>query len=535
MIAPSSGLADRRRLPALHGVVLAMLTALLLLKAFTTLEWRMEHDTPLLHYVAFLIDEHDLTPYRDVFETSMPGTFAFHCAIGRLFGYGDLAFRWVDLTLLAAVLAATFLFMSRFGRLPAAWAVVLFGLVYFWLGPTTSLQRDYVGLIPVIFSLLCIPGRDDAAVRLRRFALVGLLFGSSALLKPHLAIGLPVAFATLVAFRWRFERNPGPDLVKCGAICAASFLAPLMVAMAWLAAHSALGPFVEMLFGYLPLHGALTGSHENISLPRRIFYLIRHTLQFGGYGALLLCSLVGYHRVLTHAERDKAKVASVIALLLYTALYASYPALAGKFWNYHFFPLAYFSAISAGLCLFAWRAPPSTRLVPRLRQALLLVFLLVAVTVQLNLPMYTLSTARDLASGSEAHAPAGGRADEIATWLKGRLRPGDLVQPLDWTGGSIHAMLLAEARLATRFLYGYHFYHHVSSPVVQSLRDSFIGQLRASPPRFVIEVYEDKPWVSGIDAAHEFPEWERFLRAHYAPAFEGDGYVIYERHPRIKP
>ncbi len=516
-----------RTILAFQCLALLMFAVLLLLKAFNTLEWRMEHDTPLLHYVAFLMDEHDLIPYRDVFETSMPGTFAFHYSIGKLFGYSDFAFRCVDLTLLGAMLAATFIFMSRFGRLPAMWAVVLFGLVYFWLGQSMSLQRDYVGVIPVVFSLLLIPGRDDTAVRLRRFAIVGLLFGLSALIKPHLAIGLPVAFGTLVALRWNSARNPFADLVRCAAVCVTSFVVPLMVAMAWLAAHSALGPFSEMFCDYLPLHSALTGSHENISPPRRIFYLARHGLQFGGYGALLLCSLVGFHRVLTHAS-DKTKSVPVVALLLYTAIYALYPVLAGKFWNYHYLPLAYFCSISAGLCLFAWPELAGSRLVARLREALVLMFFLVAVTLQLNLPMYVLSTARELGSGSEEHAPAGGRADEIASWLRGRLQPGDRVQPFDWTGGGIHAMLLAEARLATRFLYGYHFYHHVSSPVVQRLRTSFIGQLRAASPRFIVEVHEDKPWVSGIDSTDEFPEWQQFLDDHYAPAFEGDGYSIYE-------
>jgi hypothetical protein len=72
----------------------------------------MEHDTPLLHYVAFLMDQHGRFPYRDVFET-MPGAFAMHFVIAKLFGYGDVAFRTVDLVLLGLLCAATYLFMRR--------------------------------------------------------------------------------------------------------------------------------------------------------------------------------------------------------------------------------------------------------------------------------------------------------------------------------------------------------------------------------------------------------------------------------------
>ena len=206
--------------------VLAIFAGLLLLKVFNSLDWRMEHDTPLLHYTAFLIDEHDLVPYRDIFETSMPGTIAFHYSVGRLFGYSDAAFRFVDLVLLGALLAATYFFMSRFGRLPAVWAVVLFGHVYLVQGPSMSLQRDYIGVIPVAFALLCIPDQKGRAVRFGRFALVGLLFSLSFLVKPHLVIALPVVFGALLTFRWEFRRRRMLDLVRCGVVCAVSFLLP---------------------------------------------------------------------------------------------------------------------------------------------------------------------------------------------------------------------------------------------------------------------------------------------------------------------
>ena len=90
-------------------------------------------------------------------------------------------------------------------------------------------------------------------------------------------------------------------------------------------------------------------------------------------------------------------------------------------------------------------------------------------------------------------------------------------------------MLLSEAKLATRFMYDYHFYHHVSTAYTQKLRASFIDQLRSAAPRFIIEIHTDKPWVSGVDSTREFPELGTFLDDHYEVAFRGDGYCIYER------
>lgn len=519
---------ERTRL-AFRYTLLAMFAALLLLKAYSTLDWRMEHDTPILHYAAFLMDKHDLIPYRDIFETSMPGTFAFHYLIGKLFGYGDVPFRYVDLTLLSVLLVATYVFMRRFGRLVAIWGAILFGLVYLSAGQTMSLQKDYVGVIPIALALLCIPVKTDGPVRLARFALVGLLFGLSVLIKPHLGIAFPIVFGTLLAFRWHSHRKSTRDFLKCAAVSGGALLVPASIALVWLAANAALVPFINIMFNYLPLYNSMTGSHETISGLAFVLYLIEKTFTFGGLGVLLLSSLFAYYHVVTLADEDKATTISLTCLCLCTLAYVVYPTLAGKFWPYHYVPLAYFCSISVGLFLFTGPQPPKSRFGRRMKETLALLALVVAVTVQLPFPQYVDTLVSDLRSGPEAHAPKGGRVDEIAGWLKGRLHPSDSVQPLDWTGGSIHGMLLAEAKLATQFMADYVFYLHVSSPCVQGLRQAFMGQLRKASPRFIIEVLTNKPWVSGIDTTREFPELRQFLDDSYTVAYQGDGYLIHER------
>ena len=241
-----------------------MLAALFLLKAYTSLRWRMEHDTPLFHYAAFLMDKHHLVPYRDIFETSMPGTFAFHYLIGKLFGYGDVAFRYVDLTLLSALLVATYVFMGRFGRLVAIWAAILFGLVYLSWGQTMSLQRDYLGVIPIAFALLCLPVKTDIPVRLARFALIGLLFGLSVLIKPHLGIGLPIVFGTLLTFRWHSQRKSRLDFLKCAAVSGVSLLVPGEHCSGLVGCQFSANPVCNiMFFNYLPLHTLDDGKSGN--------------------------------------------------------------------------------------------------------------------------------------------------------------------------------------------------------------------------------------------------------------------------------
>ncbi len=507
---------------------LAILTGLFLLQVFNSLEWRMEHDTPLLHYTGFLIKTFDLVPYKDIFETSMPGTFAFHYLVGALFGYGDFAFRLVDLLLLGALLAVTYMFMRRFGRFPALWAVVLFGLIYLGEGQTMSLQRDYIGIIPIAFALLTIPARAHTAVSLYRFALVGLLFGLSVLIKPHLAIALPLIFGTLISFRWSVGSKSWLDFLLCGVVCVVSFCVPVLISVIWLAANSALQDFSDILFHYLPMHSAMAGSHHALAGQSRIAYLLLNSVKMGGYGILALVALFAYYRILRYVDTGKANAISVICLALCTIAYAVYPTIAGKFWNYHYMPFAYFCSLSVSLCLYTSSEPLPSNSSPKFRAALPFVIFLSALLLQINFPRYVARSFSEFQSGPEVHAPKGGRVDEIADWLKSRLHPGDTVQSLDWTGGAIHAMLIVKAELATRFMYDYHFYHHVSSAYTRQLRENFIKQLRNSSPRFIVEITTSKPWISGTDTIREFPELRMFIGGHYKVAFKGDGYLIYE-------
>ena len=123
------------------------------------------------------------------------------------------------------------------------------------------------------------------------------------------------------------------------------------------------------------------------------------------------------------------------------------------------------------------------------------------------------------------------RADEIARFLEKNLEAGDTVQPLDWTGGTLLAMLETRARLATPYIFDFYFYHHVSTPYIQSLRADFMDELQKSSPHFIVEVTAiDKPWITGQDTSREFPELRAFLDANYSVTIQKADYVIYERH-----
>ncbi|WP_347989907.1 hypothetical protein [Methylomonas sp. AM2-LC] len=511
--------------------VLALLGVLILIKAYTTLSWRYEMDTPLLQYIAFLIDKFHYVPYRDIFETSMPGTFLFHYLIVHFLGYGDLAFQWVNLVVLTLLMLVTYRFMRRFGQIIGLWSVALFCLIYLAEGQTMYLQKDYIGLIPISVAFLCIPFDFKTATTPLRFALVGLMYGIALIIKPHLIITLPIVFATLLAFRQQSETLSWQNFLSAASITFAGLLVPLSIVLLWLYQHEALITFLDMFSQYLPLHTAMTGDHVTISGLSRISYLLTSTVRFSVYGPLLLSALLGYFQFLMHKQltQNKALLLFLGCLALSTLAYGIYPTLAGKFWRYHYLPFAYFCSISTALCLLPMAQLQDTKFIYYCKKLLISLFMLVAVSLHGQLPAFLAVLGSDLFHGKESHIPKNGRVDDIISWLKPRLNPGDLVQPLDWTGGAIHAMLFSEAQLATRYIYDYYFYHHLSNPFIQGLRQAFICQMTQLRPRFIIDVPgEDKPWVSGVDTTREFPELRDFIAKNYKPAHQGNNYIIYE-------
>ena len=120
------------------------------------------------------------------------------------------------------------------------------------------------------------------------------------------------------------------------------------------------------------------------------------------------------------------------------------------------------------------------------------------------------------------------RADEISVYLKAHLEPGDTVQALDWVrGGVLQGMLMADARQATPFIYDEMFYHHVTDPYIQSLREQFIHSLNDVQPRFIVD-YGLRPWIAPPYGSGEFTELQLLIATHYAVAQSQDDYTIYE-------
>jgi hypothetical protein len=63
---------------------------------------------------------------------------------------------------------------------------------------------------------------------------------------------------------------------------------------------------------------------------------------------------------------------------------------------------------------------------------------------------------------------------EIASFLERKLKPGDTVQPLDWTGGTLLAMLESHACIATPYVFDFYFYHQTACKTSQKLHGTSV-------------------------------------------------------------
>ncbi|MBE0671076.1 MAG: hypothetical protein IH588_10845 [Anaerolineales bacterium] len=483
-------------------IILFLLAAFLVTQAAFSLQWPIAHDEAPLFYEAFLMQSEGRIPYRDIFDFQMPGSYIAYYLLGMFSGFGPFRIRILDLLILAALIVITFQAMRRFGKTPALAAGILFGLKYLQDGPSLSLQREYLLLVFIALSLLI--GMRDSLTPKHRFSL-GILFGLSAVIKPHAALGLlPFLLFDIADIRQRLNMSLPKAAWTSILPAAIGFAIPISLVSAWLALNNALTPFLTIALNYWPLYSQINGQMEVTPTAERISFLLNQVWRLGGSGLWLIPAALGIY---LNRNRQTYLLASL------ALCYAIYPAFSGQFFPYHYIPFIYIIILLASL---TFSLSPSTFSL-QIFALILIVFLIrPSTTFMRQIQGHPIATSTD-------------RAEGIANFLEKNIVEGETVQPLDWTGGTLLAMLETHTPIATSYVFDFYFYHHVSNPYIQSLRMDFVHQLTTASPRYIIEVTSiDKPWVSGEDTTRDFPELRAFLMENYSVTIEKDDYIIYE-------
>jgi len=466
--------------------------------------WPLIHDAPLMHHVAWLIDQGGV-PYRDAFDMNLPGVYLLHLAVLRWAGAGDLAWRLFDLGWLVVICGLLVLYCRRIsdGWTPAA-AALLFALYHLSGGAWHAGQRDF------LFCLFLLLGAWGVARGTEQGASGALLWGGLALgaamtVKPHAALFWVLCAVIAARDRsWALSAWGG-----AGRVIAAGLLVPAVV-FGWLAWRGGLWPFLDIFTGYVvPLYSRVGRVSAWQAIEGHAF----------GRPVVVLFLALTILALLSPPPREPAR--KVLAMV--GALYGLVHFVAqGKGWEYQLYPLILFccalvpTAVASRwsadwpriLDFFGARRPIA------LAVWALLVMVLGAKGVEALDAHWITEKARLVAA--------------ITRDLPPLASPGATVQVMDTTSGGIHALLRLGLRQPTRFIYDFHFFHDVGDPRIEALRTEFLTALDAGRPAAVL-ILEDSWLATGYGRLDGFPALRRTLDESYTVAVEGTGYRIYAK------
>ncbi|MCF7810424.1 hypothetical protein K9N50_05505 [bacterium] len=517
MIKPLKGINPEK-------LFLYILLSAFFIQILFSLSWKLIHDTPLLQYVSFLILEDNRIPYRDIFEYNFPGTYLFHIAWIRIFGYSDLGFRILDILWLTGILACVYNLLKRFDRDAAWFGVALMGLSYISFTPISSLQREWIIALPLIYSVLLV-SHPYSHLRLRLFA-VGILSACCFLVKPHAVLAFP--FLVIFAVKNGSDADRRNSLISRNLnmtldiiVSFIGFIIPVLAVYIWLVKINSYSNFIEILTNYIPLYSQLSAGHDVGTVYERFRDFVLNSLRMGSNGAWLIAILGGFYYLISRVKLDTSEKRFIVLFSMMCGVFWVYPIFAGKFWAYHWVLLQLFLIILYSFVIFHKK---------RSFDKFQIYFRIIITTTALLIgprPPVSPDFIYQITHW-QTRPVKNGRVSEIESFLKERLKPGDTVQPLDWTGGAVHGMLRAKARLATSFIYDTQFYHHVDNPYIIKLRERFMRELMASKPQFIIEVIApDKPFVTGLGTSRDFLELRNYISQNYIISVEKNGYIIY--------
>lgn len=489
-----------------HGA-LAASAALLAYLVWRSLHWPLIHDAALMHYIAWLISTGSV-PYRDTFDSNMPGVYLIHMAVLGLGGTGDAAFRVFDLGWLAVTAWIMFVYCRAAGnRVGGAAAVTLFALQHVSGGANLAGQRDFLLCVFLVAGAYGVARSAESGGRIAPLAWAGLALGSATMIKPFAGLFL-VGCAGAAAMSAR--RASRSSLGAAGAVLGAGLVVPALL-FGWLASIGGLAPLFRITTEWaLPFYGRLGGAGP-------LWHLV--SLRWTFLGAAALLGAVRRAPGPYDIRRRLAIVGVVYAFLHY--------ALQSKGYSYHLYPLACFLCLLAGLGL-APDSPGTPGLAARVRAYAggLPAALAVALTL-------IVMGERGLAWANEpGNAKLGERVEAVIFDLK-KLLPGlpqdGTVQVLGPPGG--HVLLKMRLRQPTRFFTDFQFFLPTRDPRIEALRTEFVTGLEARPPAAIV-VFPGRGPAGPYGRLAEFPVLVEIINYRYFLAEDGKGYQIYLKNPR---
>jgi hypothetical protein len=481
-----------------------------LLLALFSLRWPLVHDLPIMLYEGCLIADFEMVPYRDFFDMNPPGTMFIYTLLHSVTDGEDVPLRLLDLSLVAVIAALTVLALRKHGWRAGVLASACFAIAYFAGGPSQALQREVFCVLLFAISAAAVLGDKTPSLPPWRSLIMGLCAGCAATIKtPVFLLWLPLLLFSCAA---DIQANKASRKALCLILAkrlvlfCLGMVVPIGATLLYLHVNGALTAYLDMACNYYPLYTEISGDGSVYAVG--VVPLLKRyarALPLLHWAPISMLGIIGLSVIGRRPNLDGRRDFFVLILLLWSALL--YVPLSGKFWFYHRIPLLYVMSLCAGLSVISH--PKQCGAFGRS---------LVVLTAALALlPLDQLDGELWKWRQGEKHAVKNGTVEAVGEQLSNYAKPGDAVLPLDVTDGAIHALYKARIPLHGRFIYDFHFYHHVDHPYIRLLREEFMSTLAARPPDLVLQFDSWRP--HGRTCSDQFPELQEFLKD-YSMLFE---------------
>ena len=260
----STGVLSDQSLARLRWIASAVFVGLFAYYMASTVHWPMVWDTPIMHYVNFLMSR-GLHPYSEITDMNLPGCYLTERWGMAVFGWGDLSWRIYEFFLMAVLAVSGMVIGGSRRWFAGIYMATFFIMMHGSEGPIVATERDELMMVLLVAAtaLLFLSLRRRTPALMLPF---GLLTGLAMSLKPS-ALLLDVALLVLL---FVVLKRSGERISKYLLWGLAGNVAIAALMVEFLLQHQALGAFLFICTKIVPSYGQLN--------QRSHVYMLRHLM-----------------------------------------------------------------------------------------------------------------------------------------------------------------------------------------------------------------------------------------------------------------
>lgn len=449
----------------------------LMIALYQSLSWPLSIDSPILHYISWLILE-GKKPYLEIFDMNFPGTYLIHIFIIKVFSESEVAARYFDIFLLIFLNYLIFLILRK-NILSTILAILFFSSFHIIeMANYGMLQRDFI-MIPFLFSAYVLISKK----KLFAYFISGLLVAYACFIKPIAAI-FGIYYLYLI-----IKKSSRNHRIKNLLPYLLGGLSTSLLILGWLYSLGSLNSFFSILISF-----SLDIYQHYLNSPKTFIFYQSFSI------VIFLLPLI----FLKHRTDDK-----FVELCSLTILSISGVLLQNKGWKYHFYISSYFTILLACYII--------PKQIDNFSNKVIVISLLIFTFVNLvNLGKFKSNPLEDVDR-------------QMVEDLKPYKNTSGKVQIMDIASNATRALYLNKIKQATKYIYDFQFYLLPNHPYIKSLREDYIKQLQLKKPEAILITDNFRTPDLGFKKLNIFPEFKEYLLANYHIDKANYRYHIYKR------